>query len=176
MEQLEKEKNQAYWERNQLVSALSKIFPSHLAKHPESDKEWEDDWRTIVVIYLPADKNREFKDSIGSPVCDYQMTWHIHDHDLPMFDHLQYEEYEWDGHTTEEKYRRLRCLFTKRLEEIKCDLWFDNPDKFAETKGHFHNEEESVWAITGYNIKVDEINQCIDQIRERAKDIDKSQQ
>ena len=58
----EKAKNQAYWERNQLVAALSKIFPSHLAKHPESDKEWENDWRTIVVIYLPAENNREFKD------------------------------------------------------------------------------------------------------------------
>jgi hypothetical protein len=108
-EQLEKEKNQAYWERNQLVAALSKIFPSHLAKHPESDKEWDKDWRTIVVIYLPADKNKEFAGLKDSPICDYQMTWHIHDHDIPMFDHLNYDYfYCWDGHSTEEKYKRLR--------------------------------------------------------------------
>lgn len=98
---LEKGKDLAYWERNQLVAALSRLFPSSLAKHPESDTEWEKDWRTIVVIYVPQTGGR---DSV-------QCTWHIHDFDVPMFDHLKYDEtFEWDGHSTEQKYRRLRDM------------------------------------------------------------------
>lgn len=107
---LEKAKDNAYWERNQLVAALSKVLPSFLSRHPDDDKEWDDDWRNIVVMELPAKFNKDF---IGAEkVCDYQMTWHIHDHDLPMFDHLRFSEYYWDGHTTQEKYRRLRSLTT----------------------------------------------------------------
>lgn len=99
---LKKQKDNAYWERNQLVAALSKLFPSFLTKHPETDKEWESDWRTIVVINLPS---REDFAKGG------QLTWHIHDSEIAMFDHLEYvNHFEWDGHTTEEKYRRLRKM------------------------------------------------------------------
>lgn len=38
-------KDQAYWERNQLVSALSKIYPSSRGLHPLSDKKWDKEWR-----------------------------------------------------------------------------------------------------------------------------------
>jgi hypothetical protein len=89
---LDKEKDQAYWERNQLIAFISKLFPAHLTKHPENDAEWESDWRTIVCIHLPTG----------------QATWHIHDFDVPLFDHLKYDDNHWDGHTTEEKYKRIR--------------------------------------------------------------------
>ena len=52
-----------------------------------------------------------------------QVSWHIHDSEFPMFDHLQWHPRAsternkwysgkkaapiWDGHTTEEKYERL---------------------------------------------------------------------
>lgn len=133
IEKIKKQKDAAYWERNQLIAALSKLFPANLAKHPEDDKEWEDDWRTIVVIALPfkATTLRRFssddirktypdlvwhtksKDGETEPLEYLQLTWHIHNTDRPMFDHLSYitpEDYWWDGHTTEEKYRRLRFL------------------------------------------------------------------
>jgi len=115
IEELEKQKQQAYWERNQLVAALSKLFPSKLARHPDDDSDWEDDWRNIVVIDLPPNAT-VYADSDKQPD-DIQMTWHIHDHDLPMFDHLQYQEHWWDGHTTDEKYRRLRLLRTAFRKE-----------------------------------------------------------
>lgn len=108
IDELVKAKDNAYWERNQLVAALSKVLPSFLSRHPDDDKDWDDDWRNIVVMTLPANLNKDF---IGAEkVCDYQLTWHIHDHDLPMFDHLRFNDYWWDGHTTQEKYRRLRSL------------------------------------------------------------------
>lgn len=88
-------KNRAYKERNALVAALSRIFESHLCKHDENDTTWERDWMNIVCIHAPV---------VG------QLTWHLHDSDLPLFKHLQEGPNHWDGHTTEEKYLRLASL------------------------------------------------------------------
>jgi len=133
LEIMKAEKDVAYWERQQLVAALSHIFPAFLAKHPEDDKDWAEDWRTIVVIILPLDNQPNvypYKIPRIGDVTGQQLTWHIHDFDLPMFDHLQYQGktpmtkalgvsyddgYSWDGHTTEEKYKRLREWF-KRVD------------------------------------------------------------
>jgi hypothetical protein len=91
---LKAQKDNAYWERDQLVAALSKVYPAHLAWHPEDDKSWEDDWRNIVCVHLPTG----------------QATWHIHDREVPWFDHLVRLPAHWDGHTTEEKYDRLAAI------------------------------------------------------------------
>jgi hypothetical protein len=88
---LKEEKNNAYWERNQLVVFLSKFYKSHLSLHPEEDEYWEDDWRNLVCVHLPTG----------------QASWHIHDSEVKYFAHLPYEPNHWDGHTTEEKYKRL---------------------------------------------------------------------
>lgn len=110
---LEKAKDNAYWERDQLLAALSKLLPSWLARHPDEDKEWEDDWRNIVVVA-----------GITSDFQIIQMTWHIHDSELPNFSHLKLDTtFKWDGHTTEEKYKRLSRLLPKggvfqKLQEI----------------------------------------------------------
>lgn len=90
--ELEGAKNAAYSERDQLVAALSKCFPSHLMLHDAED--WEDDWRSIVCINLPTG----------------QATWHIHDSELSWVEHLSFRPQDWDGHDTPEKYRRLNAL------------------------------------------------------------------
>lgn len=90
-------RNAAYHERNTLVAALSKVYPSHLSLHPDSDTTWEDDWRHIVCVHLPTG----------------QATWHVHDAEWHLFVHLTYDIPGcpgWDGHTTEEKYLRLNRL------------------------------------------------------------------
>lgn len=92
---LEGQKDGAYAERDKLVALISKVFPAHLERHPDEDKEWENDWRWIVMIQLPTG----------------QASWHIHDSELPMFDHLKRESgHSWDGHTTEQKYARLAAI------------------------------------------------------------------
>ena len=89
---LKDEKNAAYHERNLLVAHLSALFPSSLERHPETDTDWEDDWRWVVYIALPTG----------------QVSWHIHDSELAEFDHLpRFDGREWDGHTTKQKYERL---------------------------------------------------------------------
>lgn len=87
-------KDAAYAERDRLVAALSKHYPvgSHLCRHEGGD--WEDDWRNVVCIHLPTG----------------QATWHIHDSELPWFTHLPMRAAHWDGHSTEEKYRRVNAL------------------------------------------------------------------
>lgn len=87
-------KDSAYSERDKLVQTLSKFYPSHLARHPDSDTTWENDWRWIVCIHAPCG----------------QLSWHIHDSERPMFAHLQVKSNDWDGHSTEEKYQRLSRL------------------------------------------------------------------
>lgn len=91
---LTKQKGGAYAERDRLVAALSKCFRSSLERHPDSDKEWDNDWRWIVLVNLPTG----------------QATWHIHDSELGWFDHLPRFVSAWDGHTTAEKYVRLSAL------------------------------------------------------------------
>lgn len=91
--QKEKEsKDAAYSERDRLVCALSKLLPSHIERHPDSDITWEDDWRWIVFVQFPAG----------------QASWHIHDSELYWFDHLERRDgNSWDGHTAAEKYARI---------------------------------------------------------------------
>ena len=88
-----------YDERDRLVAAISKLFPSRLERHPDSDVTWDDEWRWIVFIDLPTG----------------QASWHIHDRELPWFKHLTRScSKSWDGHTTEEKYQRLERLAEER--------------------------------------------------------------
>lgn len=102
VEEIGKSKDDAYHERDMLVCALSKLFPSYLARHDEKE-EWEDDWRWIVYIEIPTG----------------QVSWHIHDSEREMFNHLEVKENNWDGHNTERKYQRLSKLQALKGEEIK---------------------------------------------------------
>lgn len=99
IKELTESKDNAYKERDLLVVVLSKIFPAYKAKHPEEDKEWEDDWRTIIFIDIPISKSKTA-----------QVSWHIHDSEIGFFKHLKEGKNDWDGHTTKEKYKRLKRI------------------------------------------------------------------
>lgn len=101
IKELTEQKDNVYHERNMLVAALSKVYESYLGRHEESDTTWENDWRNIVYIYIPQMITRN----------QVQLSWHIHDSELELFKHLKYDhDIKWDGHTTEEKYMRLKFL------------------------------------------------------------------
>lgn len=82
-------KDAAYWERNQLVALLSKLFPSGTKR--TSIDGWSDDWHGCVYIDLPTG----------------QASWHYHDSQAYLFEHLPPYAGEWDGHTTAKKYERI---------------------------------------------------------------------
>jgi|SRR6185312_7008986 len=112
-----KAKDSAYWERNQLVAALSKIFPAWLGYH---EGLWEDCWRTIVYVIIPVHHEVSIGGmgvrDVGSHA---QLSWHIHDDDKKYFHHLDLGLETWDGHTTEEKYKRLAQLATQQRKGEK---------------------------------------------------------
>lgn len=91
------DKDGAYRERDQCVAAIAVLALLHgwrawLGRHVGG--EWEDDWRNIVFVELPTG----------------QVSWHVHDSELPLFSFLQSTDEPWDGHDTPEKYRRLAGL------------------------------------------------------------------
>jgi hypothetical protein len=88
------EKDGAYLERNQLVAALSKLFPAGVAR--TAIEGWSEDWHGCVYIDLPTG----------------QVSWHFHDSQAHLFAHLPTYQGKWDGHDTPEKYRRLAAIRT----------------------------------------------------------------
>jgi hypothetical protein len=86
------ERDKAYRERADLVAYLSANYPSQLAEAESDDGAW---W--LVFVATPSG----------------QMSWHVHEDDLELFPHLLDRDetgVDWDGHTTEQKYGRLREL------------------------------------------------------------------
>lgn len=79
----------AYTERNRLVALLASMFPSAVCK--TAIEGWDPAWHNCVFIDFPWG----------------QASWHFHDSDAHLFEHLPQAEVKWDGHTTEEKYEAI---------------------------------------------------------------------
>lgn len=89
---LREAKDVAYLERNQVVAALAKCFPSGVAR--TAIEGWSEDWHGCVYIDLPTG----------------QVSWHFHDSHAHLFSNLPPYNGTWDGHDTPEKYRRVAAL------------------------------------------------------------------
>lgn len=96
------ERDAAYRERNQVVAGLAAMIlksggRAWLADHQNKPGEdWDPEWKTIVFIEGPTG----------------QMSWHLHDSDVALFDGLPRSANAWDGHSTAEKYSRVARLLT----------------------------------------------------------------
>ena len=91
--------NNAYKERNQLVALLSTVFPSGKAK--TAIEGWDEAWHGCVYIDFPWG----------------QASWHYHTDDEWMFEHLPQYTMQWDGHTTDAKYRAIAKAIRARGQE-----------------------------------------------------------
>ena len=89
---MEARKDAAYLERNRVVAALAKAYPSGVAR--TAIEGWSEDWHGCVYIDLPTG----------------QASWHFHDSQAYLFADLPPYTGKWDGHDTPEKYRRLAAL------------------------------------------------------------------
>jgi hypothetical protein len=85
-------KDAAYLERNRVVAALAKVYPSGTTR--TAIEGWSEDWHGCVYIDLPTG----------------QVSWHYHDSHAHLFADLPPYPGRWDGHDTPEKYRRLAAL------------------------------------------------------------------
>lgn len=90
--QLKDAKDQAYEERNRVVAALARLFPSGVAR--TAIEGWDPEWHGCVWLDLPTG----------------QASWHYHDSQAYLFEGLRPYRKGWDGHTTEQKYERLAAL------------------------------------------------------------------
>lgn len=82
----------AYAERNQIVAALAKVFSAGITR--TAIEGWDPEWHNCVYIDLPTG----------------QVSWHYHDRESHLFNHLPAYTRPWDGHSTAEKYQRLAAL------------------------------------------------------------------
>lgn len=90
----------AYGDRNRCIAALAWLALRHgyragVGRHaPDPDPTWDPQWRTVIYVELPTG----------------QVSWHVPDHDAPLFEGLPAYEPAWDGHQTLEKRTRLSAL------------------------------------------------------------------
>jgi hypothetical protein len=103
----------AYRERAHLIALLAAMTRRAVIT-PAEDVE-EPDWQ---IIYL----------SIGGR----QASWHIAPRDADLFQHVKHVDSNnpltiWDGHTTEEKYRRIADHIAHR--------WFVPPARYNRSDG-----------------------------------------
>ena len=96
--EMEQRKDAAYLERNQVVAALAKCFPSGTAR--TAIEGWSDDWHGCVYIDLPTG----------------QASWHYHDSQAFLFKDLPEYTKPWDGHDTHPEEKSL--AFQYRDEQV----------------------------------------------------------
>lgn len=88
-------------ERNQCVALIAHMasaigIPVGLGKHKEND---DGDWINVVFIELPTG----------------QLSWRIHDSEVSLFSYLPPYLKQWDGHSSEEKYARIRQMIESSI-------------------------------------------------------------
>ncbi|MFI7315171.1 hypothetical protein [Streptomyces hygroscopicus] len=93
--QAEVERDQAYRERAALLAWLAALHPANAVITPAPDVA-EPGWQLLYLL-----------------VGGWQMSWHIHPRDTLLFAHVEQVEptdprAQWDGHSTTEKYDRIR--------------------------------------------------------------------
>lgn len=89
-------RERAYHERNLLVAALSRIWPSHLMPLRPGKDDSENTWRWVVCIHSP----------------EGMLNWHLPNAEIDVyFSHLErIGDNHWDQHTQDIKWERLEKL------------------------------------------------------------------
>lgn len=150
IKELEAQKDGAYSERNQLVAALSKLLPAWMERHSEEDTAWDNDWRNIVFIGLPTG----------------QVSWHIHDSEIDHFQHLTKKAgSSWDGHTTEEKYRRLAALPEKKIPYLE-ELMNQQRERMHDLAMRIHHAKEVYIGMDGFKPETAPEGYCLKLLKE----------
>jgi hypothetical protein len=92
------ERNGAYRERAHLLAWLAALHGPNAVLAPAPDIDDEDGWHLLFLT-----------------VAGRQLSWHIAPHDVELFNHVERVNFtdpraQWDGHTTDEKYQRIRTM------------------------------------------------------------------
>jgi hypothetical protein len=125
------ERDGAYRERAHLLAWLATHYPAVIAPAPDVD---EPGWQ---LLYLTAPTG--------------QLSWHIAPRDASLFAHVAYvttthPRAQWDGHTTEQKYERIRRL-PARAETERDSVKRAGPA--LPIPAERYADEQAVAALTG---------------------------
>lgn len=156
--ELEVQKDGAYSERNQLVAALSKLFPSWMEWHSEEDTSWDNDWRNIIFIELPTG----------------QVSWHIHDSEVSHFQHLTKKVgSSWDGHTTEEKYNRVSALISSPEKKVPyLELMIEmQRERIYDLAMRIHHAKEVYIGMDGFKPETGPEGYCLKLLKEMYNEL-----
>lgn len=96
-------KDGAYHERNILVAALARLFPSGL--RPTEIEGWNPEWHGCVYIDLPSG----------------QISYHFHDREAHLFEGLPPYTKDWDGHDKDAVHQRLAAIRSQAVTIIPCN-------------------------------------------------------
>jgi hypothetical protein len=107
----------AYRERAHLLAWLASLHPAVIAPAPDVE---EPGWQILYLASSPA---------------GWQLTWHIAPADADLFtkvEHVPVDDWraQWDGHTTKQKYARLRShvrLVAAGLAPLASRSWGPPP-------------------------------------------------
>ena len=97
-------KDQAYLERNHLVTALARLYPSGITR--TNIPGWSDDWHGCVYIDLPSG----------------QISYHYHDSQAHLFSSLPAYTGSWDGHDKSVVHERLSLVSASQAEAAAAQL------------------------------------------------------
>lgn len=89
------QKDKAYEERNKVVAALARAMIAlggRAGRKETKIPDWNPVWRWAIYIEPKGGK---------------QISWHYHESHASFFEFLPVVDWEWDGHETPEKYKRL---------------------------------------------------------------------
>ncbi len=131
---LHKEKDQAYLERNYLVSALSRVFRA--GTRPTDIEGWNPEWHGCVYIDLPSG----------------QISFHYHSSQAHLFEKLAPWTERWDGHDKEEVFARI-TQFNAMADTQGYGLipiatimaWADRRIAYTATNPDIRPEEHATW-------------------------------
>jgi hypothetical protein len=84
--------DEAYRQRNHLVAALARLFPSGIRR--TDIPGWDPEWHGCTFIDLPSG----------------QISYHYHDSEMHLFEGLPAYGKIWDGHDKEVVHARLALL------------------------------------------------------------------
>ena len=105
VESMRARKDAVYEERNRLVALFASMsiamgWRAGIGTHEDKPGEdWDPEWKTLLVIETP----------------EGQASWHFHDSQRHLVEHLPLFDAKWDGHDTPTKYERMNRLSRQLL-------------------------------------------------------------
>lgn len=104
---MERHRAGAIYERNLLIAALARVWPSHLSetKKREAHRSTDVNRKWVVCIHSPAG----------------QLAWHLTNEEATseLFKWLEKRENDWDGHKAAEKPERLLQVILGHVGSIE---------------------------------------------------------